>query len=67
MPKQKKTCSRPKTLFCVQNWSEYDKGLEQRRSVIIWLSDDFEKGWRYAGKKQRDGQFDYSAQAITIM
>lgn len=67
MPKHKNTRSRPKTLYRVKNWSEYDKALVQRGSITIWLSDDFEKSWRYAGEKQRGGQFDYSAQAITIM
>jgi hypothetical protein len=67
MPKQKETRSRPKTLYRVKNWSEYDKALVQRGSITIWLSDDFEKNWRYIGEKQRDSQFDYSDQAITIM
>jgi hypothetical protein len=67
MPKHKNTCSRPKTLYRVKNWSEYDKALVQRGSITIWLSDDFEKSWRYTGEKQRGGQFDYSVQAITIM
>jgi len=67
MPKHKKTQSRPKTLYRVKNWSEYDKALVQRGSITIWLSDDFEKNWRYVGEKQRGSQFEYSAQAITIM
>jgi len=67
MPKQKRTRSRPKTLYRVKNWSEYDKALVQRGSITIWLSDDIEQSWRYSGEKQRGGQFDYSAQAITIM
>ena len=67
MAKHKKTQSRPKTLYRVQNWSEYDKALVQRGSITIWLSDDFEANWRYAGEKQRGSQFDYSEQAIIIM
>jgi len=67
MPKQKKTQSRQKALYRVQNWSEYDKALVQRGSITFWLSDDFEKNWQHEGEKQRGGQFDYSDQAILIM
>lgn len=68
MPKQnKKTQSRPKTSYRVKNWSEYEKALVQRGSITFWLSEDFEKTWIYAGKKQRGSQFDYSDQAIRIM
>jgi hypothetical protein len=67
MAKQKHTQSRPKALYRVKNWSEYDKALVQRGSITIWLSEDFEKSWQYVGEKQRGSQFEYSAQAITIM
>ena len=67
MPKQKQTRSRRKSLYRVKNWSEYDKALVQRGSIIFWLSDDFERSWTYAGEKQRGAQFDYSDQALVIM
>ena len=68
MPKQnKKPQPRPKALYRVKNWSEYDKALVQRGSITFWLSDDFEKTWMYAGEKQRGSQFDYSEQAILVM
>ena len=67
MPKQKRTQSRRKELYRVKNWSEYEKALVQRGSITFWLSDDFEKVWLYAGKKQRGSQFDYSDKAIEIM
>ena len=67
MPKQKRTQSRPKTLYRVKNWSEYDKALVQRGSITFWMSDDFEKTWLYSGKKQRGSQFDYTDQAILMM
>jgi hypothetical protein len=67
MPKHKKTQLRPKTLYRVKNWSEYDKSLVQRGSLTFWLSDDFEKTWRYVGEKQRGSQFAYSDQAIRLM
>lgn len=67
MPKQKKTQSRPKALYRVKNWSEYDKALVQRGSITFWISADFEKSWMYIGEKQRGSQFDYSNQAILVM
>src|SRR6266508_1206667 len=67
MPKQKRTQSRPKTLYRVKNWSEYDTALVQRGALTFWMSDDFEKTWLYTGKKQRGSQFDYADQAILLM
>lgn len=67
MPKHTRAHSRPKTLYRVKNWSEYDKALVQRGSITFWMSDDFEKTWLHAGKKQRGSQFDYSDQAILVM
>jgi hypothetical protein len=68
MPKQnKKPQPRPKILYRVKNWSEYDKALVQRGSITFWMSDDFEKTWLYTGEKQRGSQFDYSDQAILVM
>ena len=67
MPKQKKTQSRPKRLYRVQNWSDYENALVQRGSITFWMSEEFEKIWRYTGRKQRGSQFDYSDKAIEIM
>lgn len=67
MPKQKGTQSRPKPLYRVKNWREYDKALVQRGSLTFWLSDDMEQTWRHTGEKQRGSQFDYSEKAIEIM
>ena len=67
MPKQKKTQSRPKPLYRVKNWSDYDKALVQRGSITFWLTDEFEREWRHTGEKQRGSQFDYSDQAILVM
>ena len=67
MPKQKSTQPRPKTLYRVKNWSEYDKALVQRGSITFWMSEGFEKTWLYAGEKQRGSQFDYTDQAILVM
>ncbi len=67
MPKRKHTPSRPKALYRVENWSEYEKALVQRGSIIFWMSDDFEKTWMYTGAKQRGSQFDYTDHAILVM
>ena len=67
MPKQKRTQPRPKTLYRVKNWSEYEQALVQRGSIIFWLSDDIEQIWLYTGERQRGSQFDYSDKAIEIM
>jgi hypothetical protein len=66
MPKHIATPSRPKTLYRVKNWSEYEKALVQRGSITFWISDDFEKTWMHTGEKQRGSQFDYSDQAILV-
>jgi hypothetical protein len=67
MPKRKRTQTRPKTLYRVKNWIEYDKALVQRGSITFWMSDDFEKTWMYTGEKQGGSQFDYTDQAILVM
>lgn len=67
MPKQKHTQPRPKTLYRVKNWPEYDKALVQRGSITFWICADFEKTWMHTGEKQRGSQFDYSDQAILVM
>ncbi len=67
MPKLTKTHSRPKALYRVKNWSEYDKAMVQRGSITFWLAEDFEKTWLHTGEKQRGSQYDYSDQAILVM
>lgn len=67
MPNSKKIRSRRKELYRVRNWSEYDKALVQRGSLTVWITDGFEKAWFYEGPLQRGSQFEYSAEALTIM
>jgi hypothetical protein len=67
MPKLTKKSSRPKTLYRVRNWPEYEKALVQRGSLTFWLTEDFERVWLYMGEKQRGSQFEYSDKAIEIM
>ena len=67
MPKHKRTQSRPKRLYRVQNWSDYEKALVQRGSITFWMTEAFETVWLYTGETQRGSQFDYSDKAIEIM
>ena len=67
MPKQKQTQPRPKPLYRVKNWSEYEQALVQRGSITFWISKNIEQIWLYTGEKQRGSQFDYSDKAIEIM
>ena len=67
MPKHTQPCSRRKRLYRVKNWKEYDKALVERGSITFWMTEGFETSWKYAGKKQRGSQFDYSDEAILIM
>jgi hypothetical protein len=67
MPKQKRTQPRPKRLYRVRNWSEYEQALVRRGSITFWLSGNIEQTWLYDGEKQRGSQFDYSDKAIEIM
>jgi len=65
MSKNKKnTRSRPKELYRVRNWSEYDRALVQRGSLTIWVSEDAIAKWKHTGPKQRGGQKEYSDLAI---
>jgi hypothetical protein len=52
---KKRIPPRPTTLYLMKNWLTYDAALVQRRSIIFWISEDFEKTWRYTGEKQRRG------------
>ena len=67
MPKQKRTQPRPKKLYRVRNWSEYEQALVRRGSITFWLSGGIEQMWLYDGEKQRGSQIDYSDKAIEIM
>lgn len=59
--------SRLKTVYHVENWSEYDKALVNRYSLTMWISEDIKKAWKHAGPPQRGAQFEYSDMAIETM
>jgi hypothetical protein len=62
--KPKKTNPRPKKVYHVRNWSEYDRALVNRGSIDIWIDTDALKQWRHEGPTQRGAQFIYSDVAI---
>ena len=67
MPKHKTTRPRPKRLYRLSNWPEYERALRHRSSITFWLSPEGVETWRYRGEKQRGSQFVYSDQAIQMM
>ncbi len=67
MTNQKKKISRPKTVYHLKNWPEYDKALVNRYSLTLWISEDVQEKWKYSGSRQRGAQFEYSDMAIETM
>jgi hypothetical protein len=55
---------RKKARYHVKNWAEYDRALQQRGSLTVWLSDEAIQAWAYHGPRTRGGQRVYSALAI---
>lgn len=56
-----------KTRYEITNWPEYNKALQERGSVTLWLSDDVIKAWYETKNKktrQQGRQFKYSNTAI---
>jgi hypothetical protein len=68
MPKQKKsprnTSAKGGSRYKVKNWSEYNRSLKNRASLTLWMSEDVVEQWYYKGKKQKGGQYKYSAQCM---
>jgi len=62
--KRQKRSQKPKPVYRVENWSDYNKALIQRGSLTVWFSEDVIQKWRYDGPKQRGAQFYYSDLAI---
>ena len=53
----------------IVNWSDYNKGLKQRGSLTIWLSDDVSEKWysEPAARRSRGASRTYSDFAIETM
>lgn len=67
MTKQKKQKSRPKAVYHLKNWPEYDQALVNRHSLTLWISEDVQEMWKYSGPRQRGAQYEYSELAIETM
>ena len=57
-----------KDKYKVSNWSSYNKRLEDRGKISIWIPEDLVKQWQYKyGKeavKKQGGEYIYSDLAI---
>lgn len=57
-----------KDKYKIRDWSTYNKGLEDRGNINIWIPEDLVKQWQYEyGKdehKKRGGEYVYSELAI---
>ena len=58
---------KPKDKYQVTNWSAYNKGLKQRGSLTLWISEDVAASWNYVGEAQRGGQYEYSDACILTL
>lgn len=59
--------NKPKDKYKVTNWSAYNKGLKQRGSLTLWISEDVALSWHYAGVVERGGQLEYSDTCIRTL
>lgn len=54
----------PKARYKVENWAEYDRGLVQRGSIFVWISDEALDEWTPPKRTTRGGQPKYTDLAI---
>ena len=54
----------PRARYQVQNWPEYDRALQQRGSLTIWVTPEALAAWQPAHTGQRGRPRDYSDVAI---
>lgn len=59
--------SSKKAKYKIKNWSEYNKALKQRGSLIIWFSPESISKWKHQGEAQQGAQFQYSDLSIETM
>ena len=53
-----------KSRYRVQNWAQYEAGLQMRGTLTVWLSDTALEAWRGPGTGRPGGQRTYSDLAI---
>jgi len=54
----------PRVRYKVTNWPEYDRALQQRGSVTVWVTPDALAAWQPPHTGQRGRPRDYSDVAI---
>ena len=55
-----------KDKYKVTNWSSYNNGLKKRGSISLWVSSNLSDKWRWDGRSNRGGQYQYSNVAIEL-
>ncbi len=58
------TLTRHRSIYRIQNWPEYERGLKARGDVTIWFSDEAIAAWTPPPSGLRGGQRQYSNLAI---
>lgn len=56
--------NKPKARYKVRNWSAYNRGLRERGSITIWLSEEARAGWYTSGSGKRGHPLVYADMAI---
>lgn len=67
MSKIQKNENKEKSIYRIQNWSSYNKALEQRGSLTFWISESVIENWYYKGVDKRGGQYKYSDRSIECL
>ena len=57
----------PKARYRVQNWREYEAGLQQRGDLTLWLDEAAITGWQAPRRTTPGGQAWYSDAAIELV
>ena len=48
------------------NWNEYNRSLELRGSITVWMNPAALHEWYHLGKKQRGAQYQYSGMCVQL-
>jgi IS5 family transposase len=52
--------------YRVTNWSQYNRSLVQRGSLMVWVDEEVLRAWRYQGPRRPGAPVQYSDQAIQM-
>ena len=62
--RQSKKCQRKRSIYRIQNWSEYNQALKQRGNLTVWFSEAVIEKRYYNGPTKQGVQFTYSDLSI---